>query len=86
MDQDSLAVLMWTNFVALKDNQDWVLGAVKAGECFDFRGIVTYRNREVKFSEIRVAYNSFTHTDLLGTDVSPDQIRFFGVYDCGSMD
>ena len=67
-DDDTLAVQMWTHFTALRDDDKSVVGPVKAGESFDFRGVVFYWIENGKFSNIRVAYNSFTHTDLAGKE------------------
>jgi hypothetical protein len=39
---------------------------VKAGESFDYHGIIMYQIEKNKFTEIKVAYLSFTRTDLKG--------------------
>jgi hypothetical protein len=40
---------------------------VSKGESFDFRGLIMYRLADGQFADIKVAYNSFTHTDSRGT-------------------
>ncbi|PRE05025.1 nuclear transport factor 2 family protein [Burkholderia multivorans] len=61
-DGDSAAVDMWTHFVAERDDDDTPFGAVRKGDQFDYRGIVMYRIRDGKFTDIKVAYNSFIAT------------------------
>ena len=65
-DERCLAVQMWTHFRVITDQQTSVFGRVKAGETFDFHGLIMYEIRDGKFSHIQVAYNSFTFTDLQG--------------------
>lgn len=65
-DAQSLAVQMWTHFSARRDDADSVFGAVRRGDRFDFRGIVMYRLTQGRFAEIRVAYNSLTHSSTDG--------------------
>jgi hypothetical protein len=67
-DDKTLAVQMWTHFIARRD-ADTLFGPVKAGECFDFRGVVFYEITSGRFTSIRVAYNSFTRTNLQGETV-----------------
>jgi hypothetical protein len=43
---------------------------VRAGNTFDFTGIVMYRIEEGKFADIKVAYLEFIHTDLHGVKIS----------------
>jgi predicted ester cyclase len=65
-DEGTLAVQLWTRFVARVDAVNTLFGPVKAGERFDYRGIVMYELEQGKFTRITVAYNSFTHTGLGG--------------------
>ncbi len=60
---------MWTNFTALKDDDDSPFGKVKAGESFDYRGIIMYQLVNNKFTDIKVSYLSFTRTGLDGKTV-----------------
>ncbi len=66
-DDETLAIEMETNFLALDDHEETIFGPVSKGDQFDFRGIIMYRLKEDKFAEIRVAYNSFTFTGIDGT-------------------
>jgi predicted ester cyclase len=61
-----LAVQMWAQFMALQEDPVSPFGAVRAGERFDFHGLVLYTLEQGRFREIRVAYNHFVHTDLEG--------------------
>ena len=65
-DEHTLAVQMWTHFEAQKDDDDSPFGKVKAGECFDYRGVIMYQIEKGKFTDIKVAYLSFSRTDLEG--------------------
>jgi hypothetical protein len=68
-DETTLAIQMWTHFTALLDDPNSLFGAVKAGETFDYRGVIMYQLEQQKFSDICVAYNSFTYTNLAGVVV-----------------
>ena len=68
-DEHTLAIQMWTHFTALKDDDDSTFGKVKAGESFDYHGVIMYQIEKDKFTDIKVAYLSFTHTDLEGKTV-----------------
>jgi hypothetical protein len=69
-DDRSLAIRMWTHFVARRDDPDSLFGPVREGETFDFRGLILYHlGPDERFEQIQVAYNSFTHTLLDGTEV-----------------
>jgi hypothetical protein len=57
------------HFEALADSQDSPFGALRAGECLDYRGVVMYRIRDRRFYDIRVAYNSFSFTGLDGARI-----------------
>ena len=65
-DDDSLAIEMYTHFEVLKDDDDSPFGEIKTGEQFDFHGIIMYEIVNNKFTNIKVAYLSFTYTDLEG--------------------
>ncbi len=65
-DETTLAVQLWAHFTALRDDQDSLFGAVKAGETFDYRGVIMYQLEQGRFSDICVAYNSFTFSNLQG--------------------
>jgi SnoaL-like domain len=65
-DKQTLAVQLWAHFTALRSDNDSLFGPVKAGETFDFRGLIMYEITGGKFSDIRVAYNSFTFTNTEG--------------------
>ena len=65
-DEQTLAVQLWAHFTALRSDENSLFGPVKLGETFDFRGLIMYQITDEKFSDIRVAYNSFTFTNLEG--------------------
>jgi hypothetical protein len=65
-DEHTVAIQMWAHFTATKDDDESLFGKVKAGETFDFRGLIMYWLKDDKFTDIKVAYFSFTHTDLEG--------------------
>ncbi len=65
-DEDTLAIQMWTHFTVNKDDDDSPFGEVKAGECFDYHGIIMYQMVNNKFTDIKVSYLSFSRTDLEG--------------------
>jgi len=68
-DEDTLAVQMWTHFTAMLDDSESLFGPVRAGETFDFRGLIMYRIEDGRFTDIRIAYNSFIYTNLEGEAV-----------------
>ena len=68
-DEDTLAIQMWTHFTAEKDDKESLFGDVKAGETFDYRGIIMYEIVNGKFTSIKVSYLSFTYTNLEGKTV-----------------
>jgi SnoaL-like domain len=69
-DADTLAVQMWTHFEALVDVDDSIFGPLRRGECLDYRGVIMYRiGPDGRFTDICVAYNSFTFTDVSGAVV-----------------
>jgi hypothetical protein len=62
-----LAIQMNTLFTAKHDAEETIFGAVRAGETFEFNGIIMYGVDESdRFNDILVAYNSFVYTDLEG--------------------
>jgi hypothetical protein len=68
-DDQTLAIEMRTHFTALKDNDHSLFGKVQAGECFDYHGVIMYHIENNKFTDIKVAYLSFTRTDLEGKTI-----------------
>ena len=68
-DEHTLAIQMRAHFTAQKDDDDSTFGTVKAGECFDFYGLIMYQIVNNKFTDIKVAYLSFTRTDLEGKTI-----------------
>jgi len=69
-DATTLAVQMWTHFSALHDDEQSLFGSVKAGETFDYHGVIMYQIEHGKFTDICVAYNSFIHTNQRGERVN----------------
>ena len=64
----NVAIRMVTYFTADRDDPDSLFGPVVHGDRFEFRGVISYRlNAEDKFSDILVAYNSFTSIRVDGT-------------------
>ena len=68
-DEQTLAVQMWTHFKAMKDDDDSPFGSVKAGESFDYHGVIMYQIENDKFTDIKVAYLSFSRTSLEGETI-----------------
>ncbi len=68
-DGRTLAVSMWTHFVATKSGTS-IFGPVGEQDTFDFRGLVMYEIESAKFSKITVAYNSFARTNADGTVIT----------------
>jgi hypothetical protein len=65
-DEHSLSVHLKTHFEVLVDDPATPFGSVRRGECFDYDGVIMYQIEAGKFKDIKVAYLSFTHTDLNG--------------------
>jgi hypothetical protein len=65
-DEHTLAIQMWTHFTAQKDDSESLFGPIKAGETFDYHGIIMYELENNKFTGIKVSYLSFTFTNLKG--------------------
>jgi hypothetical protein len=68
-DEQTLAIQMWTHFTALKGDDDSPFGSVKAGESFDYHGVIMYQIEKGKFTDIKVAYLSFSRTNLEGETI-----------------
>jgi hypothetical protein len=68
-DDETIAIRMWTHFTALDDDPDSVFGPVEKDETFDFHGVILYHVENGKFTQIQVAYNSFTRTGTDGEQV-----------------
>ena len=69
-DASTVAIQMHTHFEVLTDDEDSPFGQIRAGETFDFHGLIMYRLRDdEKFADIKVAYNSFIYTDLRGAAI-----------------
>lgn len=69
-DDATLAVELRTHFEALVDDAASLFGPVRAGETFDFHGIVMYRIEAGRFADIRVSYLDFVRTGLDGAKTS----------------
>lgn len=68
-DGPTIAIRMNTLFTALDDHPDSLFGAVKAGETFEYNGLIMYELDETdRFKDIQVAYNSFVYTDVNGVE------------------
>ncbi|MEN9609334.1 MAG: hypothetical protein RLZZ628_148 [Bacteroidota bacterium] len=65
-DEHHIAIEMWAHFIALNDDANTLFGAVKAGETFDFQGLIFYDLEKGKFFQIKVAYNRFIFTNQHG--------------------
>ena len=68
-DAQTLAIQMWTHFTAMQDDDNSVFGKVRAGETFDYHGVIMYQIENRKFTDIKVAYLSFSRTNLEGKRV-----------------
>lgn len=67
-DERRAAIQMHTLFTAKHDAADTLFGPVRAGETFEFDGVIMYEIDETdRFSDVLVAYNSFVHTAQDGT-------------------
>lgn len=66
-DAATVAIQMRTHFEVRHDDPASPFGAVRAGETFDYHGLIMYRLRaDGKFEDIKVAYLSFVRTGLDG--------------------
>jgi SnoaL-like protein len=66
-DASTVAIQMHTHFEVLTDDPGSPFGQIRAGETFDFHGLIMYRlGPDEKFADIKVAYNSFIYTNLDG--------------------
>ncbi len=62
------AIQMNTVFTAKHDADQSLFGPVRAGETFQFDGVIMYEiDATNRFSDILVAYNSFVYTNRDGT-------------------
>ena len=63
----AVAIQMHTHFEVRHDDPASPFGPIRAGETFDYHGLIMYRLRaDTKFEDIKVAYLSFIHTGLDG--------------------
>jgi hypothetical protein len=66
-DAGTVAIQMHARFEVRRDDHDSPFGAIRAGETFDYHGLIMYRlGADGKFADIKVAYLSFIYTDLDG--------------------
>ena len=66
-DSVTVAIQMHTHFEVLTDDPASPFGQIRAGETFDFHGLIMYRlGPDGKFAHVKVAYNSFVYTGLDG--------------------
>lgn len=65
-DDATLAVELRTHFQARVDDAASPFGPVRAGEAFEYHGVVIYRIEAGRFADIKVAYLDFVHTGLDG--------------------
>ncbi|MFC3531232.1 nuclear transport factor 2 family protein [Vogesella facilis] len=66
-DGSTLAVWLETHFAVQQDDAASLFGSVRAGESFDYSGLVMYQlDAAGKFADIKVAYFDFVRTDLNG--------------------
>lgn len=63
---DTLAVHLHARFDVLVDDAAALFGSVRKGEAFEYDGVIMYKIRDGKFSDIKVAYLSFIRVDLNG--------------------
>ena len=68
-DDHTLAIQLSARFTVRQDDKNSPFGAVKAGEWFDYHGIVMYRIENNKFTDIKVSYLSFSRTNLEGETI-----------------
>lgn len=67
-DSATVAIQMHTHFEVRVDDPASPFGRIRAGETFDFHGLIMYRlGDDGRFADIKVAYNSFIYTSLDGT-------------------
>jgi hypothetical protein len=66
-DDEHLAIRMRALFTAHRDDETSIFGPVRAGETFEFNGVILYcLDTGERFTDILVAYNSFVFTDSGG--------------------
>jgi ketosteroid isomerase-like protein len=67
-DAGTVAIQMHTHFEVRADDASSPFGRIRAGETFDYHGLIMYRlAREGTFADVKVAYLSFIYTDLRGS-------------------
>jgi len=67
-DSATVAIQMHTHFEVRADDPASPFGQIRAGETFDFHGLIMYRlGGDGRFADITVAYNRFISTSLDGT-------------------
>jgi hypothetical protein len=66
-DATTLAVQMYTTFLALGEFRETPFGPVSEGDLLEYRGLILYDVEEEKFAEIVVAYQDFTFTRVDGS-------------------
>jgi hypothetical protein len=64
--ENTLAVHLHTRFDVLADDPTALFGSVRKGEAFEYDGVIMYQINQGKFTDIKVAYLSFTKSDLNG--------------------
>ncbi|MFT3907535.1 MAG: nuclear transport factor 2 family protein [Steroidobacteraceae bacterium] len=69
-DGETMAVELHTHFDVRKDEKDSPFGEIKKGEMFDYSGVVLYRVKDGKITDIKVSYLDFVKTALDGTQTS----------------
>jgi hypothetical protein len=69
-DEENIAIQMWAHFTAERSNPTSPFGAAAKGDTYDYRGLILYKIKDGKFSDIRVAYLSFVHTGSDGKQIN----------------
>jgi hypothetical protein len=69
-DGDVGSVEMKTHFEVLADAMDSPFGVVKAGQSFDYHGVIMYQFQAGKIKDIKVSYLDFVRTDVDGEKTS----------------
>lgn len=65
-DGDQVAIQMHTTFDVLVDAADSPFGPISKGERFDYYGIILYKLRDGRFTDIKVSYLDFVRTKVDG--------------------
>lgn len=69
-DGDHVAVVLHTHFHVRRDTENSPFGPVRAGEQFDYEGVIFYQLKDGRFSSILVSYLDFAKTGLDGSKKS----------------